>query len=191
MAFRRDRYRAGGWVAANVLALVWSDTPLGRDGVIEAMTAAYVVGLYAVARLTATARLLDRFGAWFAYSAAIAAGFGIAGWIAATAGVTTPLATSSLTPVPYLGHAPRAQAFTAGPQMLASLLLLAVPLVVADRMKRQWRWRDGARLVWLMLGLAATVSKTALCLAAGLAVMWALAGRHHTRRARGRRSPRG
>jgi hypothetical protein len=168
---------ACAWVGANVLALVWSNGPIRRAGVIEALTAAYVAGIYAVARITATPQLLDRFGAWFAYSAAIAAGLGIFGWIAANAGVATELATAVITPVPYLGHAPRAQAFTAGPQMLASLLLLAVPLFVAHRMPRGWRGRDRALLLLLVIGLAATVSKTALCLAAGLTVMWASAPR--------------
>jgi hypothetical protein len=57
--------------------------------------------------------------------------------------------------------------------MLASVLLMAIPLFVAARMKQGWRLRDRALLLLLVLGLAATVSKTAVCLVAALGVMWA------------------
>jgi hypothetical protein len=168
---------AGAWLAANVWALVWSAEPRTRDGAIETIGAASLVALYAAVRLTATARLLDRFGEWFGYSAALAATIGLVGSVTADAGLPNRLATDALTPIPYLGHAARAQAFTAGPQMLASILLVAVPLFIANRMKQGWRPRDRALLLLLLLGLAATVSKTALCLAAALAVMWACVDR--------------
>ena len=137
--------------------------------------AAYLVGLYVAVRVTATPQLLDRFGEWFAYSAAVAAALGIAGSLASEAGLPNRLATVALMPVPYLGHAARAQAFTAGPQMLASILLMAIPLFVAGRMRRGWRRHDRAMILLLVLGLGATVSKTAMCLAAALSVMWASA----------------
>ena len=172
---------AAAWLVANLLAFVWSSEPHGRDGLIETLGAAYLVGLYVAVRVTATPQLLDRFGEWFGYSAALAAALGIAGSLASHAGLPNQLATVALTPVPYLGHAARAQAFTTGPQMLASILLMAVPLFVADRMKRGWRRRDRALVLLLVLGLGATVSKTGLCLAAALSVMWACAGQTRQR----------
>ena len=163
------------WLAANLLALAWSSQPQGRDGLIETLGAASLVSLYVAVRLTATPQLLDRFGEWFGYSAAVAAALGIAGSLLSYAGVANRLATDAVFPIPYLGHAARAQAFTAGPQMLASILLLALPLFVSNRMARGWRRRDRAIVVLLILGLAATISKTGICLAASLSVMWALA----------------
>jgi len=166
------------WLGANLLALAWSSEPQGRAGLVETLGACYVVSLYGLVRLTATPQLLDRFGAWFAYSAAVAAALGLAGSLASYAGVANPLATIvALTPVPYVGDAARARAFTAGPQMLASILVMAIPLLVAARMQHGWRHRDRALVLLLVLGLAATFSKTALCLAAALSVMWALAPR--------------
>ncbi len=167
---------AASWLAAHLLALAWSSEARSRDGLIQTLGAAHLMSLYLAVRLTATPRLLDRFGEWFGYSAAVAAALGIAGSLAAYAGLPNPLATVALTPVPYLGHAARAQAFTAGPQMLASILLMAIPLFVAARMAQGWRRRDAALVLLLVLGLGATVSKTAMCLAAALIVMWASAG---------------
>jgi hypothetical protein len=166
---------AAAWLAANLLAFAWSSEPRGRHGLIETLGAAYLVGLYVAVRITATPQLLDRFGESFGYSAAAPAALGIAGSVASYAGLPNRLATDALTPVPYLGQAARAQAFTAGPQMLASILLMAIPLFVAGRMKQGWRRRDHALVLLLVLGLGATVSKTAMCLAPALSVMWACA----------------
>lgn len=168
---------AAGWVGANLLGLIWSSEPRNYVGIIEALGAASLVGLYAAVRVTATPARLDRFPSWVGYSAACAAGMGIAGSVAAMWGWPNRLATDALTPIPYLGMAARAQAFTAGPQMLASILLMAIPLFVASRMTRGWRRRDVAMGIVLVLGLGATLSKTALCLAPALIVMWASAGR--------------
>lgn len=148
---------AATWLAANLLAFVWSSEPRGRDALIETLSAAYLVSLYVAVRLTATPQLLDRFGEWFGHSAAAAAALGIAGSLASNAGLPNRLATVAVT-LPYFGDAARAQAFTAGPQMLASILLTAVPLFVAGRMTRGWRRRDGALILLLVLGLGATVS---------------------------------
>ena len=166
---------AAAWIAANLLALAWSTEPRSREGLIETAGAASLVALYIAVRLTATPTLLDRFGAWFGYSAAAAAALGVAGSVASYAGYPNRLATVALTPVPYLGSAPRAQAFTAGPGMLASILVVAIPLFVASRMKRGWRRRDAALVVLLLIGLGLTFSKTAVCLVSALAVMWASA----------------
>jgi len=177
---------AAAWFSANLLAYVWSNEPRTANGLIETLGAAYVVSLYAVVRMTATPKRLDHLAEWFAYAAALAAALGIAGSIASYAGVSTRLATVAMTTVPYLGEAPRAQAFTAGPQMLASILLVAIPLFVASRMTHGWRRCDYALIALLVAGLAATVSKTGMCLAAAMSVMWAFAGRtregHKSRR---------
>jgi hypothetical protein len=154
------------WVGAHLLALLLADAPRASYALTETLGMIYLAALYAAVRITATPRLLDRVAEWFGWSAAIAAALGIAGAMASW---------SPAVPVPYLGNVPRAQALTAGPQMLASILLMAVPLFVGARMKRGWRRRDVACVTLLALGLLATVSKTALCLAAALSVMWACA----------------
>ena len=132
-----------------------------------------LAALYAVVRMTATRELLMRFASVFTWSAALAAlaalvgmvGFGVS-WL----GVTTRLATLAETPIPYLGSAPRAVGFTAHPGMLASILVLAV-LLHAGRVGGRWLRRDVAVLMLLVAGLALTMSKTMICLVAGLAVM--------------------
>jgi hypothetical protein len=188
----RVRWRFGvtdgaavAWLAATLLAFAWSREPRSRDGLIEALGAAYLVSLYFTVRVTATPQLLDRFGDWCGYSAAVASLLGIAGSLASYAGHANPLATVTVTPIPYLGHAARAQAFTTGPQMLASIILMAIPLFIAGRMNRGWRRRDRALVLLLALGLGATVSKTGICVAAALSVMWACAGRRPEHSSRG------
>jgi len=171
---------AVGWVAANLLGLVWSSEPRSPVGLVETLGAASLISLYVAVRVTATPTRLDRFGTWFGYSAACAAGIGIAGSVAAMSGWPSRLATDAMTPIPYLGVAARAQAFTAGPQMLASILLMSIPLFVAARVTHGWRRRDAAVIIVLVIGLGATFSKTALCLAAALIVMWASAERPRT-----------
>lgn len=165
---------AAAWLGAHLLALAWSPDPQGHEAVVEVIGVAYLFLVYAAVRVTAAPNVLDRFGAWFGYSAAIAAAIGLAGSAMSFAGLPTRLATVAVTPVPYLGHAARAQAFTTGPQMLASILILAVPLFLASRSGRVARVAERAMAALLLLGLAATVSKTALCLVAGLSVMWAV-----------------
>jgi hypothetical protein len=177
---------AGAWLAANLLAFAWSSEPQGRHALLEVLGAAHLVTLYVAVRATATPQLLDRFGEWFGYSAAAAAALGVAGSLASHAGLPNRLATVAVT-LPYLGDAARAQAFTAGPQMLASILLMAIPLFIAGRATRGWRRRDGALILLLVAGLGATVSKTAMCLGAALSVMWALSAE---RTRQGRRSRR-
>ena len=168
---------AAGWIAANLVGLFWSIAPRSRVGFIEMLGAASLAVLYAAVRVTATPARLDRFGEWFGYSAACAAAIGIAGSVAAMSGWPNRLATEAMTPVPYLGTAARAQAFTAGPQMLASILLVAIPLYVSSRMTHGWRRLDAGIVIVLLVGLGATFSKTALCLAAAVIVMWAAAER--------------
>jgi hypothetical protein len=163
------------WVGAHVLALALSSGRRDGDALNETIGAVYLACLYAAVRMTATPRLLDRVPGWFGISAAMAAALGVAGVVASWMGYSTGLATGSTTPIPYLGYASRAQALTAGPQMLASILLLALPLFVGSRMRLGWRRWDVACAVVLTLGLVATASKTALCLIAALSVMWACA----------------
>jgi len=171
---------AAAWLVACVASTVTGQGHLrfsDAQALTETLGSVSLVCLYGAVRLTATPDLLSRFGTWFGASAAMAAAFGLAGVFMAWSGAPTRLATVVITLVPYLEHAPRAQAFTAGPQMLASILLLAVPLFVASRLNEGWRRRDSAVLLGLLLGLVATMSKTALCVVPALAVMWAVGPR--------------
>ena len=58
--------------------------------------------------------------------------------------------------------------------MLASILVLAVLLHVGH-LDGRWRRRDAGVLLLLLAGLALTVSKTMVCLVAGLAVLLGVA----------------
>jgi hypothetical protein len=167
---------AGAWLLANFIAVVTLDGNLrftDSRALTEALGAVSLVGLYTAVRLTATSRLLDRAGEWIGLAAVVAAALGLAGVALAWCGVPTRLATVVMTLVPYLENAPRAQAFTAGPQMLASILLLAGPLFVGNRLSHGWRRRDTAVILLIALALVATLSKSLLCAAAAAAVMWA------------------
>lgn len=164
---------AASWLAASLMALIASGAGK-HDAIVETLGAAYLAGLYAAVRLTATPDLVRRYGLWFGYAAAVAAAFALAGVVLSLAGIASPLTTPIATPVPYVGHAARAKAFTTGPQMLASILLLACPLFAAGRLQRGWRRSDSFVLLGLVLGLAATVSKTAICVVPAAAVMHAL-----------------
>jgi hypothetical protein len=164
---------AAAWAFANLLALTASSEPLHRHAINEALSAAYVVCLYFAVRIVATPPLLNRFGEWFAWAAAAPAALGVAGSLASYAGVANVFATTfASTAVPYLGNGARAHALTAGPQMLASILLMAIPLLVAARMQHGWRRRHVALLILLAFGLLATLSKTALCVVVSLTIMW-------------------
>jgi hypothetical protein len=171
------------WVLATGFALVWSgnSSSVAR---LETAGTAYLVSMYAVIRLTATPARVARFAEWFGYSAAIAGLAGILGTLITVAGGSTRLAQMSATPVAYLGLFSRAQALTAGPQMLASVLLLAIPLYLGVRLDRGWRRTDAAVLLTLITGLGATLSKSALALPAVLAVMWACGPTSRSWRAR-------
>lgn len=174
---------AAAWLVACVASTVTLHGRLrfGDSQVLaEALGGVSLVCLYGAVRLTATPDLMSRVGKWFGVSAAVAATLGLAGVFMAWSGAPTRLATIVMTLVPYVENGPRAQAFTAGPQMLASILLLAVPLFVASRLDDGWRRRDRAVLLLLLLGLVATMSKTALCVVPALAVMWAVGPRRQT-----------
>jgi hypothetical protein len=158
------------WAFATVISFVWSGNR-SRPARFETVGTVYLVALYIVVRVTATPARVARFAQWFGYSAAIAASAGVIGTLVAAAGGATRLALMPATPVAYVGRAARAQALTAGPHMLASVVLLAIPLYIGVRLDRGWRRLDTAVLAILIAGLAATFSKTALSLPAVLAVM--------------------
>lgn len=179
---------AAAWLMANLIAVLAMDGHLrftDARALTEALGAVSLVGLYVAVRLTATSGLLERAGEWIGLAAAVAAALGLVGVVLAWCGVPTRLATVVMTLVPYVQNAPRAQAFTAGPQMLASILLLAGPLFVGNRLSRGWRRRDTVVILLIALGLMATLSKSVLAAVAAAAVMWA-SGR--SIRADGRRS---
>ena len=137
----------------------------------------YLLFLYAVVRLTATAHRVDRFLDWYPTSVAIAALLGLLGVAAAAFGTQTPL-TTPMAALPYVGKAARAQALTPGPQMLANLLLAAIPLAIARAQTRGWSPGRRALMCLLVLGLLVTFSKTVLCVVVALAIMSAVLDRH-------------
>ena len=165
------------WVLANLLALgaTWRGSNAPHSVAVTEVTGSlYLAALYAVVRMTATRELLTRFPSVFTWSASIAAVVGIVWFVLSWLGVTTRLAILAQTPIPYLRYTPRALGFTAHPGMLASILVLGVLLHVG-RVDGRWRRRDAGVLLLLLAGLALTVSKTMVCLVAGLAVLLGMA----------------
>ena len=173
-------YAVATWCGANLLALGLAPPGPHVDRAlpfVEVAGSIYLTVLYALVRVTATRELLGRFASIFTLSGVVAALCGMVEFGLSWFGASTRLATIAITPIPYIGQAPRALGFTAHPQMLASILVLAVLLHVGDRLGGGWRRRDTGVLVLLVAGLVVTVSKTMICLLAGLAVMPVVASR--------------
>lgn len=172
------------WLAGQLAAGLVFFVRVGHDPVVsrELVVALYLGALYAAIRITANDGLVRWFPRLFALSATIAAALAITGVAASVAGVPTPFAFSTAEPYAYLGAAPRARALAVTPAMLASILSMALLLVIGT-----WRAPRGRRLAViavLTLGLLATFSKTIVCLLAGLVIVGFV-----TRRRSGRSLP--
>lgn len=143
-----------------------------RSSVIEILASCYVVVLYYAIRLLFDSHMLDRFIAVATLTALIAASIGAIGWLATVIlGFESRLAI--VRPYPYFGKAVQAVAFTAAPNMLASILMFGIILFSAKRLVRidSPRFRDVAVLGVLGITFLMTLSKTLICLVAGLAVL--------------------
>lgn len=168
---------AVAWPVAMVASLFGSGQAQSPTATLEVVGALYLLLLYFAVRLTATPERIDQFLDWYPASVGCAALLGLAGVVAAAFGTQTPLASPIGALLPYLGETARAQALTPGPQMLANLLLAAIPLAIARAHTCGWTPRRRGLVLLLSLGLLATYSKTMLCLIVALAVMAAILGR--------------
>jgi hypothetical protein len=168
---------AAAWpvaMGAVLLGTGHARTPLA---VLEVVGASYLLLAYLVVRLIATPKRIDLFFDWYPASIACAAIVGLVGVTAAAFGTQTSFASPMAAVLPYLGPTARAQAMTPGPQMLASLLLVAIPIAMARAQLRGWTPGRRVTVLLLGLGLLATQSKTIVCVVVALAVMAAVAGR--------------
>jgi hypothetical protein len=148
-----------------------------RPLVLEAIGALYLGLLYWAIRLTARRDLLRRVGGWLVSAAGIAAALGLAGTALDLAGLHTSLVLQPAATFPYFGPAPRAQALTPTPNMLASILGLALIMLAGDILDSGTRRRKHTAplAVLLLCTLALTISKTVVCTAAGALVAVVLA----------------
>lgn len=173
-----------GWATAAVAsAMVF----VAREGRLDAAvlrdvaTTFYLAVLYLSVRVVADDAILEEAPGALVVSATVAAGLGVIGFGLSELGFDTRLAFAADAAYPYLGHAARARALTAHPNMLASILALALVLLFARATPRLGGGLRRLTAAVLLLGLALTFSKTTVALAAGLIVVWAL------RRGRGSR----
>ena len=166
---------AAAWVGAVILggAAAWARAAADAATARELFAAIALFAVYLAVRVSATRERILAFPRLYLSSAALAAALGIAGWLLARAGITTPLAFPAETAYLYVGAAARAQAFTTSPSMLASLLMVASVLLVAE-WTRLRRWERVALTPLVVAGLALTLSKTILCAAAGAGIAWCL-----------------
>ena len=164
----------GGLVAAVALSLIVGTKPATHVQLREALGLGYLAALYVSIRILATPGWMVAWPRWFITGATLAGSLGIGGVILAYLGHVTPLVVYQSTPLPGLATAYRATGLTAGPQMLAGILIMAVLLQVWLSQAAGWRPRDRWRVALLTTALVLTLSKTVLCLAAGLATLAAL-----------------
>lgn len=145
------------------------------DGVVlrDFATTLYLALLYFAIRVLPDKGLVDAAGSALVVGATLASALGAIGVVLSELRIDTPLALAADSPYPYLGSAARARALTATPNMLASILMLGLLLLAAGAAPRLGSASRLAAIV-LSLGLALTFSKTAVPLAAGLAVVWML-----------------
>lgn len=174
----------GGVVTAGAVFLVrtgaW-DAAVARD----VATTLYLGLLYFAIRVVADHALVGTAAEALVAGASLAAAMGVLGFALSQVGTQTPLAFSADSAYPYLGSAARARALTATPNMLASILMLALLLLAAGAASRLNANLRRAAAGLLALGFALTFSKTIVPLAAGLVMVWALhRRRQHSRPAR-------
>lgn len=158
-----------GLAAAAVVALVLTDRVSDALAVREVVGLVYLAALYLSIRVLATPDWLDDWPRWYLVGATLAAVLAITGVALAMGGWVTSLVVWQSTPVPGLPAAYRAVALTAGPQMLAGTLIVAVVLQVWRGLSNGWTRRDQLQLVLFTVAMTLTLSKTILCLVAGLA----------------------
>jgi hypothetical protein len=143
----------------------------------------YLALLYAALRMATLDERGTRLAVQaFVAGAAVMAALGLLGAVANQLGSGSPLAFDAGAAYPYLGQVARARAFTATPNMLASIAMLALLLVLSGATGpiRGRRWV----LLVLAAGFAASASKSVVALAVGLFTVWALR-RPPSRRLRG------
>lgn len=173
-----------GVVTAGAVFLVrtgaW-DAAVERD----VATTLYLGLLYFAIRVVADDALVGTAVEALVAGASLAAAMGMLGFALSQMGIHTPLAFSADSAYPYLGNAARARALTAWPNMLASILMLALLLLAAGAASRLSANLRRAAAGLLTLGFALTFSKTIVPLAVGLPIAWALRrGRELSRLAR-------
>lgn len=144
---------------------------LAAAGAREVGAALYLASLYGVLRVLGCELPFGLVARGFVVSCSLAAALGAAGTLLAWLGVPTPLAFAPGSPYPYLGEAARARALTATPNMLASLLSLALVLLAAGVVSGLPRPVRAAAGALCATGVAATSSKTAVALLAALAAV--------------------
>lgn len=157
------------WLAAVLTAGVLYAVRQGAaDGVVlgELATTLYLALLFFAIRIVADEETIRAAAAAMVVGATVAAALGVIGFALSELDVPTPLAFSADSTYPYLGRAARARALTSTPNMLASILMLALLLLGAGAARVGAGSRRLATAI-LGLGFVLTFSKTLVPLAAG------------------------
>ena len=174
------------WLAGVVIAAVVffarGGVPDG-DVLHDVGATAYLAVLYFGIRVVADDAIVGAAIEAFISGATVAAILGVIGFALSELGVHTPLAFAADSVYPYLGNAARARALTATPNMLASILMLAMLLLASGVASRWSALMRGVAFGLLSLGFALAFSKTVVALVAGLVILWALRTARGSRRA--------
>lgn len=171
------------WNSIDIFVLLWPIVnmfPSFFNGVniyniIGISRAIYVVGIYFFVRLISDEPLVRNFHKAIVDSSVVAACFGIVGWTLYTFfDIQTSLVV--VRPYPYFGQAAQAVAFTSCPNMLASFLMIGIIFQFSYCIENKEYIKNSQLTILLVLLLCflTTLSKTIICLIAGIATSYLL-----------------
>ncbi|MCP4395914.1 MAG: hypothetical protein GY801_01190 [bacterium] len=168
------------WRLLDIAVLLWPlvkvipciHNGINRTNILDIAGAIYLVILYFFIRLIIDRRLLRQIQRLTILSALIAGILGGIGWsLSMFFDIHTRLSWPATIPYPYLGYIARAQAFTASPNMLASILMIGIIFQYSLLLNnKSGRGKALGVLGFLLLCFLLTFSKTIMCLIAGLVI---------------------
>ena len=115
------------WLLALVTSAISSSQ---KHSWLEILGTFYLCCLYFIFKVIINKENLEFLKNSYLWSASIASTFGIAGWTLTRFGIHTILAWPTTQPYPYIGLFGRAKAFTTNPNMLASVLGVALLILI-------------------------------------------------------------
>ena len=159
------------WPVINLLPCITQG--FTKQNILGISGSVYFVILYISIRLILDKRILMEFHKIVIFSSTIAATLGIIGWGLYTFfHIHTQLII--VRPYPYLGTLVQARAFTASPNMLASIIMLGIIFHISSCLvskKRNNMFSIGILLI-LSGGFVLTFSKSIICLIAGIIITY-------------------
>ncbi len=167
------------WKVVDIAVLLWPIANIvpsfffgfKKVNIIDITGSIYLVLLYFSVRIISIYINIKKIYNFFIYSALLAGVLGIVGFLLSLFDITTTLANKALWP--YFGEMSRIQAFTATPNMLASILMVGIIFLCSQYFNLK-KMDSKFMIILSILSIAfiLTFSKTIMCLLAGLGVTW-------------------